>query len=104
MIFNFPSQPSKGGKSHQPQMSFQIAVNFSTTRPLVKMSAGLTAVSIFRMFVFINCRLRHNSKGASHMKSSRSFSNDEATRNEVTAAGGECIVFSLHGRKGNSGL
>jgi hypothetical protein len=38
------------------------------------------------------------------MKSSRSFSNDEATRNEVTAAGGECIVFSLHGRKGNSGL
>ena len=42
--------------------------------------------------VFINGRLRSNSKGTSLMTSSGSLSNDVAKRNEVTAAGGEHTI------------
>ena len=39
------------------------------------------------------------------MKSSKVLSNDMVKRNEVMAAGGESLVYSLHdGSKGNSGL
>ena len=54
--------------------------------------------------VFINGRVRSNSKRAGHVKCSGSLSNDVAKGNEVTAASGERLVFSLHGRKGDCGL